>query len=939
MSTPILATKLYISPPRPNTVRRRRLIEAIDEGIRLQRKLTLISAPAGFGKTTLVSNWIDHLQSEESKESGGKIAWLSLGEDDNDLIRFITYVVAALQTINSNIGAGILSLLQSPQSLPANLILTTLINELAETTQKFTLVLDDYHLIESRSIHESVAFFIDHLPPQLHLVIASRSDPPLSLARLRGRGELTELRAIDLRFTLDEAVEFLNQMMGLTLSVEEVAALEKRTEGWITGLQMVALALQGSHARQSHPDTTDFIQDFTGSHRFILDYLVEEVLQQQSEQVRTFLLQTAILDRLSDSLCQAVQFGLDSTSEGSAEENASQHENNKGLLETLERHNLFVIPLDNQRQWYRYHHLFADVLQARLLAEQPDQLPVLHQNASEWYDANNLPSEAIRHAFAAEDLARAATLIEVAWPAFRRDGQEGPMLAWMKKLPDELVRTRPVLNVAYALILLNHNLLDAAEARLQEAEQWLTSSRQRETLSSQMVVIDNKQFRFLPASIANARAYRAQALGDISGTVMYAQQALTLLEEDDYYERGTTAALLGLAYWASGDLEAAHSSFAEGLATFQKTDGFAITIGGALILGNIRLAQGYLHEAVIDYEQALQLAAEQTMYQGTAGLYLGLGEIQLERGDLEGAKQQLLKGKALGKHAASPNTKYLWRIIEAKIAEGQGNLDEALAFLNEAEQLYYPSPIPDVRPIMAMKVSVWLKQNRLTEALSWARERNLSVDNEINYVQEFEHLTLVRILIAQYKQTQTDEIIHQAITFLDRLLQAAESEKRIGSQIEILILQAVAYEAREKIPAALASLTRALTLAEPEGHIHIFVNEGEVIAQLLREATHRHILPTYIDKLLAAFDNRDPHPPVDKSENLAPSTFPLTETLSQRELEVLRLFKTELSGPEIARELTIALSTVRTHTKNIYSKLNVNNRRAAVKRASELGLI
>ena len=441
MSTSILATKLYIPPPRPKVVLRPRLVERLDEG--LHHKLTLISAPAGFGKTTLVSEWVASCERAT--------AWLSLDEGDNDLARFLAYLVAALQTIMADMGEGVLAVLQSPQPPPIESMLTALLNEITATPDDFILVLDDYHVMDAQPVDHALTFLLEHLPPQMHLVIATREDPQLPLARLRARGQLTELRAADLRFTPSEAAEFLNRVMGLNLSADDIAALETRTEGWITGLQMAALSMQG------RSDTASFIQAFTGSHRFVLDYLVEEVLQRQPEHMRSFLLQTAVLDRLNGSLCDAV----------------TGREDGRGMLETLERGNLFVIPLDDRRQWYRYHHLFADVLQTRLMEEWPDQVSALHRRASVWYEQNGLPSDAIRHALAAEDFERAADLIELAGPVVEESSQTATWLGWVRALPDELVRARPVLSVWYAYALLGRGEMEAAEARLTDAERWL----------------------------------------------------------------------------------------------------------------------------------------------------------------------------------------------------------------------------------------------------------------------------------------------------------------------------------------------------------------------------------------------------------------------------------------------------------------------------------
>src|SRR5579859_2424505 len=521
MVTPILATKLYIPPPRPQLVPRPRLIERLNHGLQAGSKLTLIAAPAGFGKTTLVSEWVAHSQRP--------VAWLSLDEGDNDPSGFLAYLVAALRTIDASLGAEALSQLHAErrQPPPAELILTSLINELAAAPQAVVLVLDDYHLIESQPIHAALTFLLDHLPRQLHLVMTSRADPALPLARLRARGELTDLRAGDLRFTPDEAAAFLNQVMGLSLSAENVAALETRTEGWIAGLQMAALSMQGRE------DIGHFVQAFTGSHRYIIDYLVEEVLQRQPESVRSFLLQTSILDRLSGPLCEAVTGQADGS----------------GRLQGLERANLFVVPLDDQRQWYRYHHLFADVLRVRLREVEPSQVPALHRRASEWYARNELPLEAIQHALAAEDFERAASLVELAWPAVARSWQDATLQSWLKALPDNLVRRRPVLSVYFAGAALIGGDLEAVESRLGDAERWLDTSADStlgvlEAAAAERVVANEEEFRKLPSQIAIYRAALAQARGDVAGTARHAQRALDHLQPGDHLGRGGAAGFL-----------------------------------------------------------------------------------------------------------------------------------------------------------------------------------------------------------------------------------------------------------------------------------------------------------------------------------------------------------------------------------------------------------
>ncbi len=904
MPTSILATKLYIPPPRPKVVSRPRLVERLDEG--LHHKLILISAPAGFGKTTLVSEWVAGCERA--------VAWLSLDEGDNDLTRFLAYLVAALQTITADMGEGVLTVLQSPQPPPIESMLTILLNEITTIPDHFVLVLDDYHVVDAQPVDHALTFLLEHLPPQVHLVIATREDPQLPLARLRARGQLTELRATDLRFTPSEAAGFLNQVMELNLSTDHIADLETRTEGWITGLQMAALSMQG------RSDTASFIQAFTGSHRFVLDYLIEEVLQRQPERARSFLLQTAVLDRLNGSLCDAV----------------TGREDGRGMLETLEHGNLFVIPLDDRRQWYRYHHLFADVLKTRLMDEWPGQLSALHRRASVWYEQNGLPFDAIRHALAGEDFERAADLIERAGHIVEESSQAATWLRWVRALPDDLIRARPVLSVWYAYALLGVGEMEAAEARLTDAERWLEPAddvnKRPEYPADEMVVVDEKQFRSLPATIAVARAYHAQTLGDVSGTVKYAQRALDFSPEGEQLRRGQATALLGMTYWASGDLEAANRTFAHYTMQLRTAGNIPDAISTTCVVAEIRMALGRLREAVSTLERLLQFVVDQgePMPPDTADLYRGLGELYREQGDLKAAAQHLLSSKELGEQAELPVWRYRWCIAQARLHETQGDLDGALDLLDEAERRYIMTPLPNVRPISALKARIWVTQGRLDEAVGWARERGLSVDDDLSYLREFEHLTLARMLIARYRSNREDTSINEAMRLLERLLKAAEEGGRTGSVIEILVLQALAHQAQTNLSLALAPLERALSLAEPEGYVRILVDEGQPMAALLQEAAQHGTVPNYASRLQAVFE---------KAEGRTPVTQFLSEPLSERELEVLRLLGTEMSGPEIARTLVVSLSTLRTHTQNIYSKLGVNSRRAAVRRAEEFHLL
>jgi LuxR family maltose regulon positive regulatory protein len=906
MTGPLLESKLHVPGRRRDLVARPRLSERLSRGA--ASALTLVSAPAGFGKTTLLVDWLAAPASR-----GRSAAWLSLDQRDNDPAVFWAYLVATLRTAAVGIGAGALSLLQSPQS-PIEAVLASLLNDLHAVSDDVVLVLDDYHVIDARDVQEGMAFLCEHLPPQIHLVIACRADPPLPLGRLRGRGGLVEIRAAELRFTPDETAAYLNDVMGLALTASDVAELERRTEGWITALQLAALSMQGRE------DVAGFIAGFAGDDRYIVDYLAEEVLQRQPEHVRHFLLQTSILDRLCGPLCDAV----------------TGQDGGKAKLAALEQGNLFLVPLDDRRQWYRYHQLFADVLRAHLLDERPDDVAELHRRASIWYEQNGELDEAIDHALAARDFPRAAGLIEMAVPKLRRDRREATLRRWLKLIPDELVRVRPVLNMGFVGALMARGELEGVEDRLRDVEQWLNtgtaSSPGAETPSGEMVVLDVAELQRLPGTIEMYRAALSLARGDGPGTVMHAKRAIDLSPEEDHLTRAGAAGLIGLASWGSGDLEAGHRAYAECMAGLWRAGHVADTFGCAIALADIRIAQGRLGDALRTFEQALQRASEKggPVLPGTADMYVGMSKLHRERDDLPAATQCLLRSQELGEHTGLPQNPYRWRVAMARVREAEGDLDTAMDLLTGAERRYVSDYFPNVRPISAMKARLWVRQGRLGEALDWARERGLTVADDLSYLREFEHITFARVLLARNAMEQGASFLDDATELLERLRQAAEEGARTGSVIEILVLQALAHQTRGDSTAALASLQRALTLAEPEGYVRIFVDEGPPMASLLRAAAKQGIVPSYVRRLLAA---------LNKTEDSTPANQGLIEPLSERELDVLRLLGTDLDGPDIARELIVSLNTVRTHTKNIYAKLGVNNRRAAVRRAQELDLM
>ncbi len=922
MPAPLLETKLYLPRVRGGSVPRPRLTDRLDRGA--AGKLTLVSAPAGCGKTTLLAQWLEQRAATAAEETS--VAWLSLDAGDNDPTSFWTYVISALRTTAPAVGANELDLLQAPDPPPVHRLLTTLLNDLGALPHDVVLALDDYHAIDAREVHEGVAFLLDHSPPRLHLVIAGRVDPPLPLAKLRAQGELTEIRVADLRFTPEEAEAYLNDAMGLTLSDTQVATLEGRTEGWIAALQLAALSLQG------RDDVAGFIGEFAGDDRYIVDYLVEEVLQRQPDHVATFLLHTSVLSRLTGPLCDAV------TGQGGG----------RGTLEALERGNLFVVPLDDHRRWYRYHHLFADVLQARLLDEQPAQVPLLHRRASDWYEENGQRTEAIHHAMAARDFERAAELVERTIPVARRDRRDAALRGWLEMLPDEMLRVRPVLSVAYAGALLSTGTVEGVEQRLRDAERWLGTSGyddDPQPTEATMVVVDEDGYRRLPGWIALYRAATALALGDTSATVTHAQRASELLEPDDQPGHAAAAALLGLAAWTSGDLDAAHAAYAHCQAIFHEIGYLADVLGCATTLADIRVTQGRLHEAILTYQQALERASapDAPALRGTVDMYVGMSDVHREQNDLVTAARFLHRSQELGEHLGMPRSRYRWHLAMARLREAEGDLEAAVTLLDEAERSYTSDFAPDVRPVPAVRARVWIAQGRLEEVFTWLSSRDLSPDNELTYLREFEHVTLARALLARYERDRSATTYAEATGLLARLLDDSQKGGRAGTVVEVLILQALAHQLQGDRTAALESLERALTLGAPAGYARIFLDEGPTMVGLLEAAADAGIAADYVRSLLAAPTDALPDAPGATStaarSAATRASGVVVEPLSEREHDVLRLLRTELGGPEIARELVLSLNTIRTHTRNIYAKLGVNNRRAAVRRAEELELL
>ncbi|MBN1995336.1 MAG: LuxR family transcriptional regulator [Anaerolineae bacterium] len=897
MSLPILATKLYIPPPRPNVVLRPRLIERLNEG--LQRKLALISAPAGFGKTTLVSEWI----------AGCEVpaAWLSLDESDNDPTRFLAYLVAALQTIEASVGEGTLSALESPQPPPIEAVLTSLLNEIAAIPGQIILVLDDYHLIEAQPIHNALSFLLQHLPPQMHLVIATREDPHLPLARLRARGQLTELRAADLRFTPAEAAEFLNQVMGLNLSAEDIAALETRTEGWIAGLQLAALSMQG------HQDTAGFIKSFTGSHHFVLDYLVEEVLHQQPESVQTFLLRTSILDRMCGPLCDAV---LGKSEGGRMQDEKKTHSEPSScilqpssfILEYLERSNLFLVPLDNERRWYRYHHLFGGFLRQRLGQSLiPEATAEYHIRASQWYEDNSLEIEAFHHAAAANDLERAERLIERGEMTLPSRSVVTPVLDWLASLPTTVLDARPSLWVKQATLSLVAGQTTGVEEKLQAAEAAIAKSGAADG--------QDDKTRNLLGQIATARATLALTRYQAETIMVQAHRAMEYLRPDNLTFRFTAMWTLGFAHYLQGDRAAAIRAYTEAISIGQASGDMFSIILATSALAEVQELENQLYQAAETYRRVLQLHGDYP--QPNAGEdHLGLARILYEWNDLDGAKQHGQKSLQLTRQYDSVIDRFIIsEVFLARLKLTQGDVTGAAALLAEADQSVRQHNFVHRMPeVAAVQVLALLRQGNLTAAADLVEKHALP-------------LSQARVHLAQGNPSA-------ALAVLEPLRQQMENKGWQDELLKVMVLQAVALHAHGKQAQAAQVLGEALTLAEPGGFIRIFVDEGAPIAELLRRMKNEDRgMKEYIHKLLAAFGKqKDIHPS-------APSPQPLLEPLSEREIQVLRLIAAGLTNQEIAHRLYLSLNTVKVHTRNIYGKLGVHHRASAVAQARALGIL
>ncbi|MFO7631389.1 MAG: LuxR C-terminal-related transcriptional regulator [Caldilinea sp.] len=941
MSLPILQTKLYIprQQPKGNVVPRPHLAEMLNAG--LAGRVTLVSAPAGFGKSTLLGEWIAELRTQGREGDlvatpaiDHQIAWLTLDGDDNDPVRFLMYLIASLRRFDPTVGDGAWPLLLSPQPTALKTILTLLLNDLSLLAEEenrphpcYVLVLEDYHLITAQPIHEALTYLIDHLPPHLHVIITTRADPPLPLPRWRARGQLAEIRAAELRFTPDEAAAFLNDRMGLCLSTEEVMALEVRTEGWIAGLQLVAISLQGRENK------ADFVQSFSGSNRFVLTYLVEEVLNQQPVAVQTFLLRTSILDRLCGPLCDAVVDGSDAAAQSQA------------LLERLHQANIFLVPLDDEGEWYRYHHLFAEVLQHRLQQTIAEAMPELHSRASAWYAQQELLTDAIHHALSAGDFAHTADLIEQSWQATWNQGAIATLLAWVQALPRETLIARPDLAISYAWALALAGKIEEAESCLHQVEAALRAV----ALETSATPLDQDM---LFGRIAALRSLMAARRGEPSNAVQLAQDALRLIPEGATLLRGNACYALGLAYQQHGSLIEALNAYQDATRLGVAADEYFLTVAARYHEGRIWMAQGQLRMAATTYQQLLADVAQNEILAPVVGLaHIGYAEILYQWNDLAAAALQVETGLALSPSGGLTYTDGpLHRFLTlARIRHALNDDEGALVAVRLAtERARQTRIVLDVERAAALAALIHLRRGELEAASRWANGSPYSVqdDQYFEYGHEFELSVFVRYLLAQ---TRTAE----AIGVLARWLAVAEGAQRTGSMIEIRMLQAQALQLDGQPEAASETLLQALALAEPEGYIRLFVDEGQPLRRLLAtcrlqtnpDASEGRLL-AYIDTLLAAFDQ-----PVSPAASHLSTTEELpigiahaaianlVDPLTAREVEVLHLITAGLSNAAIAEQLVVSIGTVKSHLKHIYGKLAVESRTQAVAQARTLGLL
>ncbi len=883
MSTVLLKTKLYVPPARPEMVPRPHLIARLNDG--LNRQLILVAAPPGYGKTTLVSGW--------ARGCGQSVGWLSLDERDNEPTRFFTYLIAALQTIEANLGQDILSAVQSSQSASIADWLPVLVNQLDNIATPFVLVLDDYHLITTPAIQQALAFLLEHQPAQLHLAIATRKDPPLPLPRLRSRGQLLELRQADLRFTPEETSSFLQRVTGKELRAEEVSALVTRTEGWIAGLQMAALSIR------ERADVARLISTFGGSHEYIVDYFAAEVLAQQPEPIKNFLLQTSVLDRLCGSLCDAVTGQTD-----------GQH-----TLEQLQRANLFVVPLDSEHAWYRYHHLFRDLLRKQLQHEQPDSEPELQRRASQWCEDHQLFDEAIEQALAAHDEQRLARLLDDHAEEFFSRGESVTVLRWIAALPDELRRARPALGILQAIML-------SAVGKLREAERVLREVD--EALADLDETIPHQRERLSQAAAAHALVATYQ--DDPHITLLHARRALDFAPGDTSW-RSSVLLARSNAHFLIGDVPACLADLEAALAIATAQHDHMLALFEMAKLAQTSWTHGQLMRAVQVCQAALHYIDQHDLARTTMinQVLITWGAILCERNELDRAGEYILRGLELSRSSQDVLDQLLAYRTLARLRLARRDLSAAAEHLQQAEALSqsYPIPLQHLSTLIGVKAQLLIRQGQLAKANTELHRLDVEAEPKI----PFAYYGRVYVSLAQLRLMQGD--LPAAEQALDRVSGFAQTSGQRRWVISAHILRALLYQTRRDLPQALSALEEAMNLCEPAGFIQEFLDEGEPMRALLHEAVRRHVKPEFAQRMLQRFS----------TDRAAEKPIGLVEPLSDREIEVLQLVAEGRSNQEIAAQLYLSLRTIKFHTSNIYGKLGVKNRTEAVAKARDLGLL
>ena len=922
MTIPLLSTKLYLAPPRPNLVPRPHLLDRMDEGLRQGSRLTLVSAPAGYGKSMLAAAWLHKLSA--AGLPAARVSWLSLDENDNDPVRFLAYLVAALQGLGENIGRSTQNLLAGPQLPPIEMLMTGLVNDLAAPQPLpamhavpegnpgvgLVLALDDYHKIRLPSIHEAVQFLLDHSPPQFHLILIAREDPPLSLPKFRVRGEMTEIRAQDLRFTVEETGQFFHQALKFDLADEWVQSLEARTEGWIAGLQLAALSLQ------ARDDMAAFLEDFRGSHRYVIDYLMDEVLRIQTAEIRQFLYQTSILDRFNASLSAAVT-GREDTHE---------------ILSQLEQSNLFLVPLDERREWYRYHHMFGDFLRTEL---EDQQQALLHQQAAAWFEANGLIPEAVQHALRTGDSNQAADLIERAMmvPTTWSGGQVSLIESWLKALPEASVRSRPQLAIRASRALFLAGKLDHSERLLEQAEQALRANP--------VMAPDTA------GALSMVTAYRA-AISAMHGEITQARslvaQSIDGLPEEDALTKARLTDTLGLIHELSGNMADAEIAYLRASDSARATGVLYLAINARCEAALVQIIQGQLSQAAQTCQQALQLAETGSEQIPPTGLAWSiLGEIARQHNNLTVAGQFISAGIELSLQGGIIDDLRYEFIFLAQLKQAQGDQAAASAAMQQASRILQAYNLPR---LSALSLANWarlhLAQGKLDQASLWANEYEIQRSAEpVEYLREFEDLTLARVWLAEARHTE-------ARVLLAALISLARSTGRIGTVIEAQLLLAQAAWAQGEKSIALDALSETLSLAEPQGYVRIFVDQGEAMRVLLEQLQdgiegslqiENKPLQAYAQRLLSVFGHASSPRSRALTSNQPSKNLDLIEPLSEQELRVLRLLSAGLSNQEIATELVIGLGTVKWHVHNLYGKLGVNSRTQAIAKGQELKIL